>query len=236
MDYFIKLLPLPDIPYDIAEYLKPASKLRDEFAAWNFYQCLPLVAANTLGWTLYNPFEFSVLWKGGSKREDVIIESENADWVQSWFSYGTFTIFPHFLVQTSPGVNLLVRSVPNRFKHVVLTYDGLVETDWLKSSFTLNFRLMMPLVKLTFKVGEPLVQFVPYPRDFIEQFDAEIVSAGEDYDEHMKGYNEWASRRDKMVEDRDPPELDYMQGKDVDGSLFPDHKRTFKPAPFKHRE
>jgi len=231
---YIKVMPAGQIQYSLEEFLKPGNKTRPEFVGPNFYQCLPMLAANTFGWTLYNPFEFTVMWTGGQDRPDVIVECEHPWWAYSWFGYGTFSIFPQFVVETSPGIDLMVGPVPNHFKHLVLTFGGLIETDWLKSSFTLNFRLMMPMVKVTYPVGEPLVQFFPVQRHFIEDFEAEIVTSGEAYDRRMAQLAEWRPRREHLNKTNGQPDLDYLHGIDVDGSSFEDHKTTFKPQPFTH--
>jgi hypothetical protein len=91
----------------------------------------------------------------------------------------------------------------------------------------------MPLVKIRYEVGEPLVQFVPYPREFIEQFDAEIVAQGEDYDELMERHAAWNRVRKDDIASRAPLAQHYMRGLDVDGTPHPEHKRAFKVPPFR---
>lgn len=228
----IKIMPMPSIDFDLSDYLKPADKLRSNFGA-NFYWCLPMVAANTLGWTLYNPYEFTVSWRGGAGADAVVVECENSRWAASWFGSGTFTLFPPFIVRTSPGINLLVRPVPNYPRPTVLTLEGIVETDWLQASFTLNFMILMPLVRTTFKVGEPLVQLVPYPREYIERFDAQIVHDGESYEQEMADYKAWNERRTQQVAQPIDPDFDYMRGVKLDGQRVAEHKKLFRVPAFK---
>lgn len=230
----IKFMPDPQIKYDLGQYLQPSPSTRPLFAD-HFYKCLPLMSANTAGWTLYNPFEFTVQWKNGPLQDDVIIECAQENWVRSWFGFSTFTIHPQFIVQTSPGINLWVRPVPNTYKPPILGLEGMVETDWLRASFTINYMIRMPLVKTTFKVGEPLVQFVPYPREFIERFEPEIVEEGEDYEAVMSVYRQWQTMRRDNIEQRGPADQHYMRGIDIDGSKRPEHKRAFKLSPFRRR-
>jgi hypothetical protein len=230
----IKFMPDPDIKYDLGQYLQPSPSTRPLFTD-HFYKCLPLTSANTAGWTLYNPFEFTVQWKNGPLQENVIIECAQEKWVRSWFGFATFTIHPQFIVKTSPGINLWVRPVPNTYKPPILGLEGMVETDWLRASFTINYMIRMPLVKTTYKVGEPLVQFVPYPREFIEHFDPEIVEAGEEYEEVMAFYRQWQTMRKENIEQRGPADLHYMRGLDIDGTKRPEHKRAFKLSPFRRR-
>jgi hypothetical protein len=228
MSHFIQLFPLTPAQYDVTQYLKPSPAKRDDFTPL-FYHCLPLSTANTLGWTLYNPFEFSVTWHMGDQRENVTVECENPYWVSSWFGYATFTIVPGFLVRTSPGINLLIRPVPNTYKPMVQTMEGMIESEWLKGSFTLNFRLKLPRLKVIYKKGEPLVQFVPYPRDLIEQFNTQVITRGEKYDEVICDYEQWGEQRITNLQQQEYTfDQDYMHGKDVDGSIFEEHKRIFK--------
>jgi hypothetical protein len=224
-------MPLPKLEYDLETYLRPSEVARDFFTN-NFYRCLPLMAANSLGWTLHNPFAFNVIWRGGNTREGVIIETDHPDWVYSWFGHGTFTIAPQFLVETSPGIDLLIRPVPNHFKLPVLTLEGLVETDWLKSAFTLNFRLMLPLISARYEVGEPLVQLVPYPRAFIENVDARIVTEGPAFQGRQEQFAHWHQERVERVEQKQPPDLNYMRGLDLEGNKVSGHKKTFKVRKF----
>lgn len=222
---FFHIFPLPKCSYDVAEYLKPASKTRDLFAP-PFYLCLPLTAANTLGWTLYNPHAFSVTWTGGSAREDVIVESDSPA-VYSWLGYGTFTLNPQFLIHTSPGIDILVRPVPNHAKPAILTLEGIMENDWLRTSFTLNFMALMPLVKTTFAVGEPLVQLVPYPRHFIEPIQPAIIESGADYEARIADYQAWRERRKAQNDEGIKPDMQYMNGIDFNGEKVADHKKLF---------
>lgn len=230
---YIHIMPLEGIAYDVAEFLKPSDKLRDTFTP-NHYLCLPLTAANTLGWTLYNPFEFTAVWLGGDEKERVVVTCDQAEWVGAMFGYGTFTIYLNFLVETSPGIDLLVRPVPNHWKLPVMPFDGIVETDWLDASFTVNFRLTLPMIKAKFEVGEPLVQFVPYPRHFIEDFDAAILTSGERYDKRVASYRTWEAKRAHRIETQAGAGYDYTRGHHTDGSLgATDHKRTFRLKSFK---
>lgn len=236
---FLRIMPLSRIAYDVTEYLKPSPVLRDHFSNLH-YKCLPLSAANTLGWTLYNPIPFTVQWLGGDGVDRVQVECEHPEWATSWFGYGTFTVMPGFVAETSPGLNLLIRPVPNHAKIPIMPYDGIVETDWLKASFTINFRILLPLFKVHYAVGEPLVQFVPYPRQLIEDVEPELVTDGADYEARMAALDQASAKRQAWLEAKDRGEqpahaLDYLRGEDVDGTVVADHKRTFRVKPLRRR-
>lgn len=231
-DLTIQVIVNERIAYDLSAFLKPSEPTRADFGR-NFYWCLPMLAANTLGWTLYNPVEFSVMWRGTGGRDAVIVECDDSDWVKSWFGYGTFTIFPPFFVRTSPNVDLWVRPVANYPRPGVLTMEGVVETDWLQAGFTLNFMLLLPLSKMLFRVGEPLVQLVPYPRGFIERFTAAILPASQADPQTVADYNTWVERRTAQLRDHNgAPSLDYMRGVRLDGEKADGHQKLFRPPAF----
>ena len=74
---FIYLLPASNSEVELAAYVKPSEKTREWFAP-HFYHCLPLVVANTLGWTVYNLYEFSVSWDGHDHPDSVIVKTSAA--------------------------------------------------------------------------------------------------------------------------------------------------------------
>ena len=162
-----------------------------------------------------------------------MVESDHPNWVISWFGLATFTIFPQFAVQTSPGLDLLVRPVPNYAKPFILGLEGIVETDWLKMAFTLNFKIVAPLLKTTYEVGDPLVQFLPYPREYIETIDARIISEGDEYKTRMKQLRRSALKRKRLLENHLKHDLDYMRGVDLDQTKVEDHKKLFHVPEFK---
>lgn len=227
--FHISLIPNPNCEYDLTDFVAPAEHDRDWFEP-HFYHCLPLASANTLGWTLFTPYSFSVQWNGGKQKNDVLIENESPDWAMSWFGSGVFTIHPRFLVRTSQDTNLLIRPVPNYYKRGVVTLEGLVETDWHQGSFTLNFRLTEPYLRVHYQAGEPLVQFVVYPRNYIEQFDARVVTSGPLFDTMRADAERWSQNRqalfakeaEEKVVQRD---FSYMRGENLDGNKFPAHQK-----------
>ncbi|MBE2271906.1 MAG: hypothetical protein IAE80_26970 [Anaerolinea sp.] len=230
----IEFYPL-DEGLNIPAFVQPSDRLRASFET-PMYQCLPMVTANTLGWTVYNRFDFSVVWRGGAETADVVVETDHPEWVASWFGFGTFTIFPRFIVRTPPGVNLLVRPVPNIYKHNVQTFEGFIETDWMNNTFTLNFRMQMPVIRVTYKAGDPLAQLVPYGRHFVEGFDAEVVTSGDGYAKTMQEFALWREKRVDRVTTHAGYSLDYMRGEDIHGNKFEDHVKVLKVAPIKVRE
>src|SRR5579863_8910000 len=73
------------------------------------YRCLPLIMANTSGWLIQNPFEFSLSWNGGSKKEDIKIKFANDrpdNRIASHFGSGVLTFSLPYLFRTPKNINL----------------------------------------------------------------------------------------------------------------------------------
>ena len=153
----------------------------------------------------------------------------------SWFGHGIFTILPRFFVQTSPQVNLLIKPVPNFYKRGVTPMEGLVETDWLKASFSLNFKLTEPEREITYKAGEPLVQLVPLARHYLEGFDAQVKTTGVVYDDFMRQLAQWVEKRKADIKNFTGHQRDfaYMRGEDNDGREFVEHQKSIRVPAFK---
>jgi len=132
------------------------------------YRCLPLVIANQAGWLLPCPVAFSAYWDGGLGKENVQIafdppagksnladlftpivvsaESPNAvshddARVSSHFGNGVITFAIPYLFRTPRGVNLWVKGPTNLIKDGVQPLEGIVETDWLTATFTMNWKM-----------------------------------------------------------------------------------------------
>lgn len=232
----ITLIPDPSCDYNVTDFVAPSELDRDWFDP-HFYYCLPLSGANTLGWTLFSPYDFSVIWNGGKQKQDITIESEIRDWPMSWFGSGIFTIHPKFLVRTSPNIDLLVRPVPNYYKRGVLTMEGLIEADRHQGSFTLNFRIAEPNVRIHYQAGEPLVQFVLYARGFIEQFDARVLTTGPEYDTIRAEAVRWGDKRiaslaQMAAEDRAKRDFSDMHGDKQGGDKSAAYQKRIHLKPF----
>lgn len=147
---------------------------RDKFA----YKCLPLNIANQYGWAVLCPFDFSVVWMGGTDAPDVdvIIKDDNFDKqsIATYFGESTLTFHPDFVIQTPENYSLYIRGIPNYSKPGIFPLDAIVETDWLPFTFTYNFKITTPGI-YDFKKGEPLFAFFPIERNTVEAFDLEEI-------------------------------------------------------------
>lgn len=214
------------------------------------YRCLPLIMANSIGWQIKIKFPFIVNWNGGVNVKDLSIgfpdNNENAQSSQrasvlSHFGSGIFTFSIPYLFKSSKGHNLFVMGSTNEPKSHVTPLMGVVETDWLPFTFTMNWKVTTPNIPIFFKPGDVICQFFPYPRGYPDKFttSTEIISSNpEVYAEYLK----WASSRadfNKRLTDPNDPSVtgkdwqkNYFRGTHKDGSKIMDHQTKFNICPF----
>jgi hypothetical protein len=216
-------------------------------ATHNFaYNCLPMNIANQLGWLLINPISFVAEWNGGESPSDLEIEVLNGDeryvgqterFLSSHFGFGIFTFNVPYLFRTPPGYNLMVRGPANFLNAGVQALEGVVETDWLDATFTMNWRITIPHYAVNFQRGEPICMIMPVKRGETESFETEIVALKDDQEQYDR-YNTWSKRRSQTLTEHDDavsrnapygeypsPERDYILGKNVqDSQRFKEHQ------------
>ena len=157
----------------------------------NAYKCVPMNVANSYGWTVLSPADFSATWDGGEAKHSLQVELSSDSpfrFAASEFGHGILSIVPDFIVRTSKNVSLYVRGVPNQLAIGLQPFDGIVETDWLPFTFTFNYKFIKP-GKLTIKKDQPLFTFFPIERGYIESFetrDASIYKDKEFYEDYLK--------------------------------------------------
>jgi hypothetical protein len=139
------------------------------------YRCLPLAMANQAGWVVRAPTEFSAVWNGGIASKDTTVTvPANAEGYEkhflSHFGWGIVTVSLPWLFRTAPGYGLMVRGPTNYFKAGIAALDGLVETDWASSTFTMNWKLTDPDRVVRFSAGEPVCMITPFRLDTPERF------------------------------------------------------------------
>lgn len=159
----------------------PATPSRDWMDATDRFanRCLPMLMANQAGWFLLNPFRFEAVWNGGSDGRDIKVRGGKGI-VTSHFGFGTITWMIPWLFRTEPGYNLLIRGIPNSTKDGINPLEGLVETDWSFTTFTMNWKFTRPDVPIVFEAGEPFCMILPQQRASLEGFTPEVLNIAED--------------------------------------------------------
>ena len=207
-------------------------------------RCLPLLIANQAGWALLNPAAFEATWSGDSSPSGTTIELAEdlpRPWpVASHFGYGIVTWAVPFLFRTPPGFNLLARGPANWPKDGIAPLEGLVETDWAVTTFTMNWKITRPGHPVRFEEREPFCMIVPQRRGELESFRPLIRQLAED-PETQASAEDWARERDRMqvrkflaeysdefADYRQAWEAHYFKGQTPGGDQAPAHQTQLK--------
>jgi hypothetical protein len=227
----------------------PAPRWRtwmNETALRNANRCLPLLTANEVGWALLNTQTFTAEWSGGDEAEALTVSygdrSAPTERAVSIFGYGIVSFLVPYLFRTPPGWDLHVRGPANMPRDGIGPLEGMVETDWAVSTFTMNWKFTRPTA-VTFEEGEPFCVLVPQLRRALESFVPQVRAAADD-PEVLEGWEAFnRSRHDIQVrkflslhsaahaDAREAWEGDYFRGRTPDGRPAPEHitKRRLKP-------
>lgn len=162
------------------------------------YRCLPLTIANSFGWELLLPANVSAEWNGGSDLDDISVEVDDEAWsggklAVSHFGHGVLTFQTGYLFRTDLSVGLLVRGAPNWPRDGIAPLEGLVETDWLPFSFTMNWQFTRP-GRVTFGKGEPFCFISPVGYRALDALMPEIVDIS-DVPEEKRHFEAWSEGR-----------------------------------------
>jgi Family of unknown function (DUF6065) len=215
----------------------------DQTAARFAWRCLPIIIANQAGWVLKSCETFLAVWDGGPEKESVTldwIESDGPHLVASHFGHGILTWTIPYLFRTPLGIDLLVRGLPNCPKDGVSPLEGIVETSWSVSTFTMNWQLTYPDLPVRFDKGEPLCMIVPIERSLLESVKPQVNDLS-DNPELAEKYEHWASSRGNFLEELAISgsgsaaagwQKDYMRGLLPDGSSVDEHFTRWRLQPF----
>ena len=227
--------------------LVPASQARDWMTAASgagfARRCLPMVAANELGWALVSRDRVRVSWGGGALPVDVVVEhlegpSERP--ALSHFGAGVVTWEIPWLFRTPPGWNLLVRGPANTVKDGIVPLEGLVETDWATARFSMSWKLTRRLHAVEFAIGEPIASLLPVPRGVMARF-APTERSLDDDPALRAAHDDWAESRDAFLRSSRVVgseahargwQRDYYRGLTSRGDRAPEHERHVAPPPF----
>jgi len=207
------------------------------------YRCTPLPIANASGWEIILPFSFSAVWAGGPLTSDITIVSTDGNpglggVVSSVFGHGILTFHPGYLFQTSPGWALCARGAPNTVKDGIVALEGLVETDWLPFTFTMNWRFTRP-TSVRFEKGESFCFLSMAPHGILDEIQPRLKNLAEN-PALKKAHDAWRDSRlafQARVSRGDPEAVGqgwqrhYIQGRDPSGtieSLFHLSRRKLK--------
>jgi len=222
---------------DFSKFLRPLNQnhKRDWFTP-HFYKCLPLSIGNMQGFAFSVPFDFTVIWNGGNNIEDIQLfdfnlydlDTEmNNVYIASEFGHGIFTIHFPLILKTPPGVNLMTIAPPNFPVPGISPMTGVVETDNLRFTFTLNFKIDLINVPIRILKDYPLMGILPIPRHFCDSF--EMVNAYDildknEIEEERIIVRDHSIARDKQNATKSSSDGLYYKGVDIKGNKFKQHQ------------
>jgi hypothetical protein len=206
-------------------------------------RCLPLMIANQSGWELLNPSGFTAMWDGGDELPAVTIwprSGTQSPWVSSHFGSGILTWHVPYLFRTPRGYNLLVRGPANMPKDGISALEGVVETDWTTATFTMNWKFTRPAYPVTFEAGEPIAMVVPIRRGELERM-RPVLDDDASAAPLLAAFQRFSASRQEFLQALKTPgasaervgwQRDYMVGRNVDGTVAPEHQTKLQLAPF----
>ena len=142
-----------------------------------------MLMANQAGWVLCSPAAVEAVWLGGDAIDQLRVSAQAGNGgcpAASHFGHGILTWIIPFLFRTPPGYNLLVRGLlvrgpANAPEDGIAALEGLVETDWAMSTFTMNWKVPRPDTPIRLKQGEPIRMLVPQRRGELEAFAPAVI-------------------------------------------------------------
>jgi LPS sulfotransferase NodH len=210
------------------------------------YRCLPMVIANQAGWLVLSPQRIAVTWDGRREAAGLVVDGADGTaegLARSHFGSGILTFHMGYVFRTPPGWNLHVRGPANMPKDGIAPLEGIVETDWSESTFTMNWQVTRPGQTIVFEKDEPIAMVSPVRRGELERFRPEIRTLAEDA-ALQAGFRAWAQSREQHNTDlrvegsaarREGWQRHYQQGRTVTRQDAPEHQTALSLAPFVDR-
>jgi len=215
---------LPGAPANVAKLIRPARPKRDwmDRTPENYvYRCIPLSAANTMGWELLNPVDCEFRWNGLTPQEQLFVYQQRKMRFgpRSHFGSGVVTWDLPFLFRTPPEYGLVVTGPANHEKADITPLDGFIRTDWLPFPFTMNWRITSPDKTIRFDEGEPIARIFPYPLGLLDEMNLELHDLSEN-PEFEKEFNQWSTQRQNSYRKRQQSAKTMQPGQEFDRNQF----------------
>jgi len=203
----IKAYALPGAPDDVHRLIRPARPTRewmDRTPERYAYRCIPLSAANTMGWEILNPVNCEFRWNGLTPHQELTVYSDRQlrYGPRSHFGTGVVTWDLPFMFRTPPDYGMVVTGPANHDRADIVPLDGFVRTDWLPFPFTMNWRITAPDTTIRFDEGEPIARIFPYPLELLDDARIELRELSAD-PEFERQFRDWARQRHRNYRKRE---------------------------------
>lgn len=188
--------------------------------------CEPVRLASQLGWYVFPPLDFRVMWDGKviffkcAGIEDWIqadtlqfpkfkdqfnlaapedVRGYSPPFISSVPEPGSFQLWSGLVLKTTPGIFAYVRSPINyQQNNHTFTYEGIIETDeWFGPLFT-NIKILKTDTEVIFRRNEPILQIYPIDLRFLTLGNVRDF----DFVESLEDFQEsdWGAYRHTIVE------------------------------------
>lgn len=194
----------------------------DETSLGYAYRCLPMSYANRHGWCVRLTEDVEVIWGGEPmvSSTDILCGRDQNGFrmVDNGTGNGVVTFHLNAVPRTSSEWNLWIMGAPNLVIPGASPLSGVIESDWVFSSPTSNWKLTEPNKKVVFKKGDPVIFFVPVHRTELEEFRIINKEIWDDQEihQHMNEHTAW--RQKLASENKEVFGKMYMRGQYPDGT------------------
>ncbi|MEQ1962120.1 DUF6065 family protein [Xenorhabdus khoisanae] len=160
--------------------------------------CEPFLVANSMGFLIYPPMNFDLMWDGykiyfqpEGMDEWIIIDKlylpDSVDiwqkvmpeshskylpaFIEAFPEKGVIQVWTGYFVSTSCGESLWIRAPINRPSNInYRVMEGIIESDWWAGPLFTNFEMMRSDVPISFKKTEPILQVFTIPKEYHRNF------------------------------------------------------------------
>lgn len=139
------------------------------------YRCLPLTYANRHGWCIRLLEDVEVIWNlSDGVNETKVLKGQRqkpgSNFVEAATGNGIISFHFNSIPRTSKDWNLWIMGAPNLIIPGIHPTSGIVESDWMYSPPTMNWKITEPNKVITFKKGDPVIFFFPVHKSQMEEF------------------------------------------------------------------
>jgi hypothetical protein len=146
------------------------------------------------------------------------------------------------LFRTDAEFDLMAQGPINRPKDAIYPLAGVIETDWLPFTFTMNWKFTRPGTPIRFEKGEPYCHIFPIRRADLEEVVPEMRQISEDPELEAE-LTRWKESRKRFNDDLKLPDSEaraqkwqkfYYVGKDSSGRAvgYESHRTKVRVKPF----